>query len=39
MSKKPAVTETRVRIPLGPPHSLELSDLGEFTLVGEALAA
>jgi len=24
---------------LGPPHSLELSDLGEFTLAGEALAA
>jgi len=24
---------------LGPPHSLELSDLGEFAVAGEALAA
>jgi len=32
------VTETRVRIPLGPPHSLELSNLGEFVLAGEAVA-
>jgi len=35
---KPRCWPTTLQIPLGPPHSLELSDLGEFALAGEAVA-